>query len=343
MLSRTRPFKSTVSSCGGGIFGEVAKPADDATQFAQLAEQRGSALTEHLVELLGMAGARALQILDRDLQREQWVLQLVRQPAGKFAPCSHALGLHQAIALLQKFARHLVECGGQGADLVAGAHVYLRPPIARRHCAGSSSQRLHRPRDARSRPEADQQRQQNAAGCHQDFDAVQEAFQAHLLRARTAHQKGAHQLVVRADQRDGVKRLGASGVGRPCDGAGDLGAPPPQIVDQRRESRGLWEGTGSANQYFWFAIQQRAHAGRQHERRQEVAIERLPADHVQLAIGHARVTHRDQCQRGIRGQFFALQEWFLRIPVVAPGHPIVLVLKARRPLRRGNDDAGAGD
>ena len=40
--------------------GEVAEAPHDAAQFPQFGEQRGRALAEHLVELLGMRGARAL-------------------------------------------------------------------------------------------------------------------------------------------------------------------------------------------------------------------------------------------------------------------------------------------
>src|ERR1039458_5000551 len=92
-------------------------PARRATLPAQFGEQRGGALAEDFVELAGMRGARALQVLDGDLQREQGILQLVREAAGELAPGGHALGLHQAVALLQQLAGHLVESGGQRADL----------------------------------------------------------------------------------------------------------------------------------------------------------------------------------------------------------------------------------
>ncbi len=45
---------------------------------------------------------RAQQILDRDLQREQRILQLMRQAARQFAPCRYPLGLHGAIFLLEQ-------------------------------------------------------------------------------------------------------------------------------------------------------------------------------------------------------------------------------------------------
>ncbi len=48
--------------------------------------------------------ARADQILDGELQREERILELVRQPPRQLAPCGHALALHQSVALAQRVA-----------------------------------------------------------------------------------------------------------------------------------------------------------------------------------------------------------------------------------------------
>ena len=159
---------------------------------------------------------------------------------------------------------------------------------------------------------------------HQDLDAAQETLQAHLRGARTAHQKSAHQLArsLRADQRDGVKRLGAGGVGGPLDGAGDFAALLAQSVDQRRERRGLRQRPGGADHGLRLAIQQRAHAGRQHERRQKIAVEGLAADHVQLACRprwrRAPQINASAVSVGSSSRF---RNGSLRVPVVALRSP----------------------
>ena len=75
--------------------GEIAEAADDLFQIRQLREQRGRAFLKHLVELFRILLARALHVLHRDLQREQRILQLVRQSPRQFAPGRHALGLQR--------------------------------------------------------------------------------------------------------------------------------------------------------------------------------------------------------------------------------------------------------
>ena len=72
-------------------------------------------------------------------------------------------------------------------------------------------------------------------------------------------------------------------------------------------------------------------------------VEGFAADDVQLAIADARDAHRDQCQRSACGQFLALEERFLRVPIRALGQPVLPIEKPRRPLRRRDDAAGGGD
>jgi hypothetical protein len=54
----------------------------------------------------------------------------VRQAAGKFAPGGDALGLHQALALADQLARHVIEAARQHANLVAPAFGNARLPVA---------------------------------------------------------------------------------------------------------------------------------------------------------------------------------------------------------------------
>ena len=65
---------------------------------------------------------RALQRLDRHLDRRQRILDLVRDALRDLAPRGDALGAHQLIARAGQIAGHRVEGGGQLADLVARAH-----------------------------------------------------------------------------------------------------------------------------------------------------------------------------------------------------------------------------
>ena len=59
------------------------------------------------------------------------ILQFVREPARQFAPGGDAFGLHQALALLGKLARHFVERVGELADFIARVHLDARFPVSR--------------------------------------------------------------------------------------------------------------------------------------------------------------------------------------------------------------------
>src|SRR5579885_985629 len=123
--------------------GEITEASDDAAQVGQFGQQRGGALAEHFVELLGMLIAGALEIFHGDLEGEERVLELVGQAAGEFAPGRYALRLNQAIALFGKLPGHLVEGFGQSADLVAGADVHAGAPVPSGHLAGPGGQGAH--------------------------------------------------------------------------------------------------------------------------------------------------------------------------------------------------------
>ena len=74
------------------------------THASEIARHRKLGTAE--IELFRRLFLGTLQILDRDLQRKERIFQLVGQAAGQFAPSCDAFRLHQAIPLLQKFARH---------------------------------------------------------------------------------------------------------------------------------------------------------------------------------------------------------------------------------------------
>ena len=100
-------------------FREIAEPADDVFQVLDFRKQDSRRFAKHFFELLGILFLRALQIFDRRLQREQRILQFVRQPPRHFAPGRHALGLHQPLALLDQLLRHLIERRAKLADFVS--------------------------------------------------------------------------------------------------------------------------------------------------------------------------------------------------------------------------------
>src|SRR5206468_2535151 len=90
-------------------FGEVAEPADDRFEISQLFEQCGRALAENLIELLRRLLSGALHVLNRDLDREKRVLELVRQSSRQLAPGCDPLGLNETVALLEQLLRYTVE------------------------------------------------------------------------------------------------------------------------------------------------------------------------------------------------------------------------------------------
>ena len=101
---------------------ELAELVDDAAQRAQLVEDGVARLAEQLAEARGglpsLLLERAPQRLDRELDGEDRVLQLVRQAARHLAPGGDALGLQQPLARRAQLRGHGGEGAGQVADLV---------------------------------------------------------------------------------------------------------------------------------------------------------------------------------------------------------------------------------
>ena len=95
---------------------------------------------------------RALQILHGNLQRKQWVPQLVRQSPGQFPPGGNPFRLQQPLLVHSQRAGHVVKCGRQLSHFIVGAHINARVPSARRHFTRPSSQFFHRLRNSRRKP-----------------------------------------------------------------------------------------------------------------------------------------------------------------------------------------------
>ncbi len=147
--------------------GELAEAADDRFQIADFGQQRRGSLVEDLLEQFGSFLLCADQVLDRDLQREQRVLQFVRQTARQFPPRSHALGLHGALFLLEQVFGHAIERGSEFAQFVARLDIDLRGEISGSDSPGCLGQGFDGARDARGKPQAGQHRDQDAGAAHQ--------------------------------------------------------------------------------------------------------------------------------------------------------------------------------
>ncbi len=78
-------------------FGEFAEASNDRFQIRYLRQQRARTLAKYFVELFRILHPGANQILDCELQREQRILQLMRQSPRQLAPRSNALGSVPAV------------------------------------------------------------------------------------------------------------------------------------------------------------------------------------------------------------------------------------------------------
>src|ERR1035437_24937 len=91
--------------------------------------------------------ATTLHVLDGDLEREQRVLELVRQAPRQLTPRRHAFGLHQALALRHQFVRHAIEGARQLPDLAGGRRPHGPPPAPAPPPRRPPREPLHRTRD----------------------------------------------------------------------------------------------------------------------------------------------------------------------------------------------------
>ena len=81
--------------------GKFAESSDDSFQIGNFRQQRSGTLVEDFVELLRSLLPGAHQVLHRELQGKQRILQLVRQSPRKFPPGCHPFGLQQPFPLIQ--------------------------------------------------------------------------------------------------------------------------------------------------------------------------------------------------------------------------------------------------
>ena len=124
----------------------------------------------------------------------------MRQAARQFAPGGHALGLHQAVALLGELARHFVERVGELADFVARVHIHARFPMARGHFARALGKLFDRTRDARRNPPAENQAQQDHAAADEQRQGANEIQHLDEVLPRAADQQNPQQITVPAQR-----------------------------------------------------------------------------------------------------------------------------------------------
>ena len=89
--------------------GELTEARDDRLEVRDFGQECGGTLLENFFELFWTLLAGASKVFDGKLQRKERVLKFMGQSPCQLAPGCHALGLHQALSLFQKFMGHAVE------------------------------------------------------------------------------------------------------------------------------------------------------------------------------------------------------------------------------------------
>ncbi len=232
----TTSFASIRSSSGFGILLKSLKRPMIVFRFA--ISVASVAVLSRKTSSNSAAGrfARTHQILDRELQREERILELVRQPARQFAPCGHALALHQAVALARQLLRHVIEAARQHAHLVAPALRHAHIPIAAGHLLGRMRQLLDGPRDARRNPEAERDGQQNAARRHAIGDGANVLLRLDHAAARDGHHQHRHHVALLVLERDRRRVQAVFAPASRIDDAAHLLAGFARGVDQALDS-----------------------------------------------------------------------------------------------------------
>ena len=146
---------------------------------------------KNFLELLRTLLPRPHQVLHRQLQGEQWILEFVRQAPRQFAPGRDPLGLHQAFPLLEKFSRHTIEGFGQGSQFVGRIHGNTRVPVSRRHLPRRLRQLFNRSRDPGRGPSAEQNGENEADAPRQQGGRANAIAQLNIGTPRVAHQQNA--------------------------------------------------------------------------------------------------------------------------------------------------------
>src|SRR5579862_7984772 len=163
---------------------ELAEAIDDGLQIRYFCQQRDSALTKDLVKHGRILLTSTDQVLDRQLQREEGILEFVCEPPRQFTPCCNAFGLNETIFLLHKVARHLVESVRELTEFVGRIDVYLRTEVSCSHILRRSRKIFYWTRDSRSGPTAEDHSEENSQTSDQQSSRLNVLFQFDIISAR---------------------------------------------------------------------------------------------------------------------------------------------------------------
>ena len=118
-------------------------------------------LVEHGAQRLAAVGVHAAQVLGRELNRRQRILDLVRDLARHLRPGLEAMRAFELDALRLELGGHAVEGVHQPAQLVGRLDGDARVEVAARDAAGRAGQPAHRIGDALGHRQPDRRAEQD--------------------------------------------------------------------------------------------------------------------------------------------------------------------------------------
>src|SRR5262249_36206937 len=142
-------------------------------------------------------------------KRKERVLQLMSEPARQLPPRRHPLSLHQTLTMINKLARHAVECAGERFDFNGGAHLAdPRIPIATRHSLGGAREAFHGTRHQRRNDVGEDEAGKNAESAKRKTACADAPDERRQLTTRAADEQHTWHGAIRGLQGDGVDRFG---------------------------------------------------------------------------------------------------------------------------------------
>ena len=324
---------------------EVAEAADHGVEIRQPARHRRQAFVEHFVELRARQRLGPAEIVERDAQRKERVLELVRQPPGELAPGGDALGLNQPLALIDQLPRHRIEGARQLLDLAGRVNVADPDvPVAARDAAARLGQLLDRTGHARGHDVAQNEADRETERAEHGAAPADARHERRELAARAADEEHTEHGAVAAGERNRVDPLGTVG---PLDRFRRLAAALPHARDQRLELRRLRDLPRRIDQLLprdfplHVPVEQRARAGGQDERLQKRLVEPPAAGDEHTAVTCGGLADRHQSERGLVRQFDRLEK--RAASGARCGRPRMAIAEPGRPLRRRDDRSVLGD
>jgi len=209
-------FTCNRCNCGCGIFENSLKQPITDLRF-EISASRVSHFRGILRRTVRTVRPGAHQVLNRELKRKQWILQLMRQPTRQFAPSRDSLRLYQTFSLRQQFSRHRLN--DRPVALLHRCREF-RPRVPMPGATFWAARAIALPAaHPASRPTAQQDGQDNSATANQQRRCTDAPFQFDIRSPRISHEKNRQQWIVlafaRTAQRNRVKHFFKRGIGRP--------------------------------------------------------------------------------------------------------------------------------